>query len=273
MSEKKKKYVTAQEVDGFKGIKSPHARELEELGKSNVNLFVSHKKRQIKILVENQLKGQIEDLGLDEDYTVTFEFFPEVRAHLLFYNYEEEEDEAFGGSEIKFLYSGDRAKWVPTEDSIGLIESALHFLENLLQVTPEVHGLSGKKTDLLEMAIEQRKEPFYYLNLKHLDDLAGFVGGSAEQKGDSWELTKSYFEGVTVGLIYNPHEKSLDLTYEGENLIGIDNYARDQLGIFLMNHCLRFIRVTYPETQMPQIVKQAFSFSYIKTYLDNDTPS
>jgi hypothetical protein len=273
MSGKKKTYVTAQEVDGVKGIKSPHARELEELGKANVDLFVSHKKRQIKILVENQLKGQIEDLGFDEDYTVTFEFFPEVRVHVLFYNYEEEEDEAFGGSEIKFLYSGDRVTWVPTEDSIGLIEATLHFLENLLRITPEVHGLSGKKTDLLEMAIEQRREPFDYLNLTHLDELAGFVGGSVEQKGDSWELTKTYFEGVTVGLIYNPHEKSLELTYEGENLIGIDNYARDQLGIFLMNHCLRFIRVTYPAIEMPQIVKQAFSFSYIKTHLTNDVKS
>ena len=121
------------------------------------------------------------------------------------------------------------------------------------------------------MAIEQRREPFQYLNLTHLDDLATFVGGTMEQKGDSWELSKIYFEGVSVGLIYNPHDQSLDLTYEGENLIGLDNYARDQLGIFLMNHCLRFIRITYPEIQMPQIVKQTFSFSYIKEYLDSDT--
>ncbi|MFX1298316.1 MAG: hypothetical protein ACFFD2_26110 [Promethearchaeota archaeon] len=45
------KYVTAQEIDGVTGIKSPHARELEELDKSKVDLFVKNKKRRIKIIM------------------------------------------------------------------------------------------------------------------------------------------------------------------------------------------------------------------------------
>ncbi|MHA1129295.1 MAG: hypothetical protein ACTSQI_14145 [Candidatus Helarchaeota archaeon] len=265
MSKNKNKFVTAQEIDGYKGIKSPHARELEALGKAKVDIFMSHKKRQIKIVVENQLKGRIENLGFDEDYTVTFEFFPEVKVHILFYNFEEE-DEGLGGAELKVLYSGTRAMWVPTEDSVSLLDVTLEFLENLLSISPELYGLSGKKTDLLETAIEQRKNPFRYLDQTKLTDLARFVGGKLHQEGNQWILSKRYFEGVEVLVLYNIETETLDLTYEGNNLLYLNNYARDQLGIFLLNHCLRFIAVTYPNIQIPRIVKQSFSFSYIKTH-------
>ncbi|MFX1298314.1 MAG: hypothetical protein ACFFD2_26100 [Promethearchaeota archaeon] len=266
MKRKRKVYVTAQEIDGMTGIKSPHARELEELGKSKVDLFVKNKNRRIKIIVETQLDGKVENLGFDENYTVTFEFFPEVRSHLLFFNYENEKDEALGGSEIKFLFSGERVMWVPTEDSISLLDTTLEYLENILSNSQEIHGLKGEKTDLLKMAINQRKEPFNYLKIEQLDDLSTFIGAEIDQKNGVWVLSKRFFEGITVLLIYDMENNSLDIGYEGEHLIKMNNYARDQLGIFLMNHCLRFISVTYPKIQMPKIVKQCFSFSYIKSH-------
>ena len=267
MSEKKRRFVTAQEIDGMTAIKSPHAHELESLGKAKVDIFLKNKKRRIKILVENNLNGRVENLGFGEDYTVTFEFFPEVMIHLLFYNYEDEEDLAMGEAEIKVLFSGERVMWVPTEDSVSLLESTLEYLENLLSINPEIYGLSGEKSELLKTAITQREEPFKYLKSEHLNDLAIFVGGNITQNSMSWTLSKTYFKGITVSAIYNLKNHQLDLGYEGENLIRFNNYARDQLGIFLLNHCLRFIAVTYPTIKMPNIVKQTFSYSYIKKYL------
>ncbi|MFX1295987.1 MAG: hypothetical protein ACFFD2_14200 [Promethearchaeota archaeon] len=266
MSENKKNYVTVQEIDGMIGIRSPHARELEDIGKLKVDLFLKNKKRQIKIIVENQLNGKINNIGFSEDYTVTFKFFPKVKAHVLFYNYENEDDNIFEGSEVKFLFSGERVMWVPTEDSISLIVIALDYLENILTDNPEVYGLKGEKSDLLKMSLEQRKEPFVNIQKKHLDDLASFVGGEVKQEDNIWKLSKIYFEGIKVIITYDMKNERLGIEYEGENLIKINNYSRDQLGIFLINHCLRFISITYLDIKMPKIVKQMFSFSYLKSH-------
>ncbi|NVM27896.1 MAG: hypothetical protein HWN65_03555 [Candidatus Helarchaeota archaeon] len=263
MSQNKKKYLTAQEIDGFTGIKSPHARELHEIGKTKVALFVKEKKRRIKIIVEEDLLGILEDLGFDEDYTLTLEYFPEVRSHIIYTNYE---DEAFGGAELKFLFSGERVAWVPTEDLIGLLEASLDYLEDLLEDTQEHHYLPPEKSDLLNQSIKQRAGPFVHLKSEQLKDLASFIGGKIAQKDDLWELSKTLFQGFNIILIYDVGNKRLDVQYGGENILKINNYARDYLGIFLINHCLRFISITYPNIKMPKIVGQVFSYSYLKTY-------
>ncbi|NVM54606.1 MAG: hypothetical protein HWN66_12955 [Candidatus Helarchaeota archaeon] len=263
MSQNKKKYKTAQEIDGFTGIKSPHARELHEIGKRKVGLFVKEKKRRIKIIIEVELLGNLENLGFDEDYTLTFEFFPEVRSHLLYTNYE---DEAFGGAEAKFLFSGDWVAWVPTEDLIGLLEASLDYLEDILNDAREVYPLSPEKSDLLKQSIKQRADPFVHLKSEHLEDLASFIGGKVAQKDKSWELSKTFFQGFNIILVYDVGNRRLDIRYEGEKVIKINNYVRDSLGIFLINHCLRFISITYPEIKMPKIVGQMFSYSYLKSH-------
>ncbi len=265
----KRNFKTIQEIDGMTGIKSPHAREALELGQRKTELFEKNKKRQIKILVEDIFKGKVENLGFNEDYTLTLEYFPEVRSHILFYNYEDEDDDSFNGAELKFLFSGERVTWVPTEDLISLLDLTLDFLENLLELNPELYSIKGEKSDLLKMAIDQRKGPFGYLQMDHLTDLSRFTGGDLEQNSGGWVLKKSYFQGITVILNYFSLEKELDIGYEGFNLMKINNYARDQLGVFLMNHCLRYISITYPSLEMPQIVRQVFSYSYIKTHFTN----
>lgn len=262
MSEKKN-YVTAHEIDGHKGIKSPHARELEAMGKGKAEIFLNQKKRRIKILVEEQFQGLMENLGFDEDYTLTFEYFPEVKVHMLYNNYEE--DEPFVGAELKFLFSGERVKWIPTEDLIGIIEATLNYLECIINGTEEHHTLSTEKSDLLQHSIQQRSAPFLHLKSEHLEDLATFVGGQLTRHESSWELSKTFFQGFIITLIYDEGARELDLKYTGENLPKLNNYARDQLGIFIINHCLRFISVTYSEVKMLKIVGQMFSYSYLRS--------
>lgn len=266
MTQKKGTYVTIQQIDGMSGIKSPHAREIEEFGKSKVILFGNNKYMRVKITVEEKLLGKVENIGFNENYTVTFEFFPEVRAHVLFFNYEE--DEALGGNELKFLFSGERVQWVPSEDLTSLLEASLDYLEALLELDPAVYEVPSKKSDLLQMSIQQRTEPFIHLKREHLLDLANFIGGKMDQKENNWTLVKSFYNGISVIIEYNTADKSLNLNFEGEQVRKINNYVKDQLGIFLLNHCLRFISITYPGIAMPKIVKQTFSFSYIKSHFN-----
>ncbi len=265
MSQDKKKYVTAHEIDGHKGIKSPHARELEEMGQEKGEIFINEKKRRVKILLEEEFGGRMENLGFDEDYTLTLTFFPEVKVHILYTNFEEEEDEPFEGAELKFLFSGERVRWIPTEDLIGLIEATLGLFETLLQDSAEHNRLAPEKTSLLIQAIDQRSKPFIHLKSENLKDLATFIGGELTQSDSSWQLTKTFFKGFDITLIYNPQTKELDVDYNGANVIKINNYARDQLGIFIINHCLRFLSITYPEIKMPKIVGQMFSYSYLRS--------
>lgn len=265
----KGKYITAREIDGRQGIKTPHEHELEAIGKAKLNIFLENKYRRIKIIVENNLQGVVENINFNETYTLSFEFFPEVKAHILFFNYEDEEDEALGGSELKFLFSGERVQWVPSEDLISLLDAHLDYLEMLLSEEQENHPIPHEKTELLKTSIQQRTEPFTYLKIDHLSDLATFVGGRIQQNTSSWQLSKTFLSGIDVIASYNIKTKSLDVFYEGESKTKINNYLRDQLGIFLLNHCLRFLAITFPEVKKLKIVKQTFSYSYLKSQYEN----
>lgn len=266
MSKDIRKYVTVREIDGRKGIDSPHERELKSIEEGKLDFFLNRDPEAIKETVETVLKGLIENIGFNEDYTVSFEFFPEVNAHILHYNFKDEEDEAFGKGQLKFLFSGERVLWVPSEDLASLIDLSLDCLEDLVTAMDISNETPLEKSDLLNGSIDQRSEPFIHLKPEQLNDLAAFVGGNVEQEDDTWRLIKTYFLGVKVALIYDMKKNSLDIEFGGENITKVNNYAKDQLGIFLLNHCLRFISVTYPDIKMPEIVIKIFSFAYQKSH-------
>jgi len=266
----RKRFILANEIDGYKGIKSPHARELEEFGREKVDILLNNSAEKISMLVKNRLKGKIENIGIGEDYTITLTFFPEVNVHMAFFNYEDEEDiEIFGDAEIRFLFSGERASWVPTEDLNGYIEAVFWYMESILSEKREIYEISDEKSKLLKDAIEQRKAPFSVLTNDKLKDLADFIGGTVEIEENKWIFTKSFFQGVIYKLIYDPELKNLDIKIGGKNAIYLNNYARDQLAIHMMNHSLRFLSITYPDVKFPKIVGQTFSYSYLKRYIEN----
>ena len=266
----KKKYITAQQIDGHKAINTPHARELKEMGKNKVNIFLNGNYEQINGIIKNRLKGKIENINFGEDYTITLKFFPEVNIHILYYNYEDEEDEAFNRAELRFLFSGDKISWIPTEDTVSFIELSLNYLEDLLKSEKKIYDIPNKKSDLLEMALKQRTIPFKHLESVHLGSLAEFVGGNVENNDNIWILTKSFFQGMDIKLIYDKNNEILDLKFQGRNIKNINLYARNQLGIFFMNHCLRFLSISYPKIEFPKIVKKTFSYPYIKKNFDSD---
>jgi hypothetical protein len=266
MSDRKKNYVTVRQIDGRTGIQTPHERELESIGKNKLSIFTASPPATIKTLIETYLSGKIENIGFGEQYTVSFEYFPGVNIHVLYFNYEAEEDEPLGGAELKFLFSGEKVMWVPSEDLNSFIDIALEYLENLVSSEVELHELSKDKTSLLKNAINQRTEPFLILELAHLNDLTTFIGGQLERNDNGWALTKHFFPEVEITLTYNYNTKTLDIQYSGTNIRNINHYARDLLSIFLINHCLRFISITYPTRQIPRIGKQVFSYSYLKSH-------
>lgn len=266
MSNRKKNYVTARQIDGRSGIQSPHERELESIGKNKLSIFTAARPETIKTYIETQLNGKIENIGFGEQYTVSFEYFPGVKIHILYFNYEAEDSEPIGRVELKFLFSGEKVMWVPSEDLNSFIDIALEYLEDLNSSKMEPYNIAKNKTSLLKNAIEQRTEPFLNLAPTHLNDLASFIGGQVEQNSAGWQVSKTFFPGIEILLTYNYNTRILDVQYEGANLQNINHYARDLLSIFLINHCLRFVSITYPTIEMPRIMKQVFSYSYLKSH-------
>lgn len=266
MSNHKKDYVTARQIDGRTGIQTPHERELESIGQNKLTIFTSSPSETIKDLIKIYLGGKIENIGFGEQFTISFEYFPGVNIHVLYFNYGAEEGEPFQGAELKFLFSGEKVMWVPSEDLNNFIDIALEYLENLINSEIELHTLSKNKTSLLKNAISQRTEPFLNLKPIHLKDLAIFIGGQIQENSHGWALSKTFFPGIEISLTYNYSDKTMDIQYGGVNIQNINHYARDLLSIFLINHCLRFIAITYPKGQMLQIMKQVFSYSYLKTH-------
>ncbi|NHI93635.1 MAG: hypothetical protein EAX96_14200 [Candidatus Lokiarchaeota archaeon] len=264
MTIKKKKYFTVREIDGRMGIQSPHEGELKTIEKGFINFFMKYPKKSIKDIVEKKLNGNFEALGFDEDYAITLEYFPGVNIHVLYNNYEDDEDEAFSGAELRFLFSGERVTWVPSEDLLSLLESTFDYLEEQVEGINTIYKLPNSKSDLLVMSIEQRKVPFKHLKIEDLNSLASFVGGIGGLLHDKWTLSKNFFPGIEVTLIYDIKKEEIDFSYHGQNLDHINNYAKDQFAIFLMNHCLRFISSTY-NIKEPGIIKKIFSFNYQKS--------
>src|SRR5271157_387122 len=259
----KKNFKTIQQIDGT-GIHSPHDGELKTIAES-VKEFMPKSSRVDVETVMQQAGGTLDDVGFGEDFTLGFEIFPGVRIHVVYFAPGTGDDEIENEPDVKFLFSGDAVSLVSSEDLASLADLSMDYLRDLLagNVTspPEV------PSDLLQRSILQRIEPFTFLNKEDLPDLAAFVGGKLSASKAGWQLRKAFFPGIDIILKYDG--RHIDFAREGDNINSINNYAKDQLSIFLLNHCLRFIGTRYEGLAMPAIVGKAFSFLYLRSRSDS----
>ncbi|MHA1681783.1 MAG: DUF3786 domain-containing protein [Promethearchaeota archaeon] len=261
----KSKLVTVQQIDGM-ATKTPHARELEGITRWLLEFLPQVQGDDMKKIIAS-IGGTIDDLEFGEDFTITFEYFPEVRMHLIYYGPDDEDDGLGSEPEVKFLFSGSRVTWVSSEDLASLVDLTMDFIRDLA-----LKGGSGDEqrvgnSDLLERSIQQRMESFKYIEKGDLGDLAEFVGGTISKSDDSWTITREFFTGINVSLesgITLAGDGCVSARFSGDAMMKINNYAKDQLAIFLMNHVLRFIATKYPGIELPEMVDKAFSFSYLK---------
>ncbi|MHA1697220.1 MAG: hypothetical protein ACTSWN_00105 [Promethearchaeota archaeon] len=266
----KKEFITIQEIDGFSLIKSPHSRELRTIAKDLLDFIIHVKKEYLIKLIIEHIGGKIQDAGMGEDLTITIEYFPGVKAHLLiFYGEDEEEldDDLPVEAGIEIYFSGNNVKMVSSEDLASLIDLSKNYIKDLH--TGTVHAKNGEKenhvSDLLRRSIKQRSEPFKLITPAEIPDMANFCGSSFEIKnGQEWSLIKEYFPGISITLEY--FDNTIDVHFGGNNIHKIDNYAKDQLAIFLINHCLRFIGLAKSTCEkLPDIVYKTYSFLYLKS--------
>ncbi|MGV9173608.1 MAG: hypothetical protein ACOC35_13735 [Promethearchaeia archaeon] len=252
-----RKFYTVGQIDAT-GVRGPHEKELDDFSKAKWPLFKDIDMDEFETIVNKELGAKIEDLeAFSEDWTITIEMFPEVNIHIL-YTYFGNEFGDMVEAELKFLYSGDRVRLVPGEDSVTYIDVILEFLKRSIENQEPFEKTYDEKTELMEKVLKQRKEPFALLKEKDKDPLEEFLGATVWKTTDGWRIKKELFPEIFVEIMYRD-DKGLDVSYSGENLEKIGSYHIELLAIFTINHVLRYITLENQDKELQDICYMMFS--------------
>ena len=168
-----KKFWTIGEIDAT-GVRGPHEVELRNISNANYTLFIDIDMDNLKTIVNEEIGGKIENLGFNEDWSISLELFPQVNIHLVFTYYGDE----FGDeveAEFKFYFSGEHVFWVPGEDTATYVDIIMDFIERKLKNKTPYEQNFDSKTDLMKKVLLQRTEPFKYLVEADKQALSDFV--------------------------------------------------------------------------------------------------
>ena len=262
MPQENRKFMKIGQIDAT-GVRGPHEKELEDISKAKYALFIDLDLKKLETIVNNDLGGRIENIGFNEDWSITIEMFPEVNIHLSYSYFGNE----FGGdieAEFVFFFSGKHVAWVPGEDSATYIDIILDFIERKLKKETPFEKNYNSKSELMNKVLLQRNEPFKYLRENDIEPLANFIGAEVWKTGKEWRIKKEIFPQIFAEIIWD-REDGLDIKFQGENLAkNLDRYHAEFIGIFLINHILRYITVNNLDKNLPDICYIMFSRYYTK---------
>ena len=255
------KLWTVGQIDAT-GVRGPHEIELENISRNKYPLFINLDHNTLERIIINELGAKFQDLGMDEDWTISIELFPEVIIHFTYTYFGDE----FGDdieAEFKFFFSGDRSYWVPGEDTATYIDIVMDFIERLLKDKEPFERDYSKKTELMEKVLIQRSKPFIYLKNVDKDALSEFIGAKIWKTETGWRIKKEFFPKMFAEIIWTK-ENGLDIVFSGEKLVNMGSYHVELIGIFIINHILRYITIKNEDKALPDICHIMFSRMFTK---------
>ena len=264
MENKGKKFMTIGQIDAT-GVRGPHEKELEDISMAKYPNFVNIENDFLRQIVEEELGGKVGNIGFNEDWTITIEMFPEVVIHMAYSYYGDE----FGDdieAEFKFYFSGERVWWVPGEDSATFVDIIMDFLVRRIKKEDPFERNYANKTDLMKKVLVQRNQPFKLLQESDKSPLAEFIGGKAWKTTEGWRIKREVFPNIFIEITWEEN-KGLDIAFSGDKLSqNIGSYHIELVGIFLINHILRYISIKYKDEKLPEICNMMFSRYYTKQF-------
>ena len=190
----------------------------------------------------------MDNIGLGEDWTITFEVFPQVNIHISYSFFGDE----FGDemeAELKYYFSGERVYLVPGEDLVAFVDILLDFIEKMANNEEPFDKNYNTKSKMLENVLSQRREPFKFLKDEDKEKLSTFMGAKIQQTSDTLLIIREAFPKIFTEIIWNT-TKGLDVEFSGENLTKkISSVHAEFLGIFTINHILRYITLNNLEIE------------------------
>ena len=257
MSQENRKFIKIGQIDAT-GITGPHEKELEDISKAKYALFIDIDLKKLETIVNDELGGQIENIGFSEDWSITIEMYPEVNIHMAYSYFGDEFGDEIEG-EFNFYFSGKRVNWVPGEDSATYIDVVLDFLERLLKGEAPFEKNYKSKSDLMKKVLLQRNEPFKYLQETDITPLKDFLGAEVWIINNQWGIKKEIFPEIFAEVTWDK-EEGLDIKFYGDKLAAnLDSYHAEFIGISLINHILRYITVNNLDKDLPDICYIMFS--------------
>jgi len=259
--EKRKKFYTIDEIDGVTSITGPHRKELKEIGERNVRVFRDLSKEQLKNVSDKMLGGILENIELEEEWTLTIEVFPNVKIHIIYYFYGDE-FETNEIDQLKFLFSEERVCWIPGEDLASFIDIMMNYVERMINNKEPFEPGKGEQSEMLKNAIQIRAPSFYFIEYEDLYPLTEFLGGKLINK-KPWTIHKEIFPGIIIEINFTKNQELIPII-KGKNSKFLENYEKDLLRILTINHILRYIIIKYDERDLPEICKIMFARGYLK---------
>ncbi|MCK4780557.1 MAG: hypothetical protein KAT57_10235 [Candidatus Lokiarchaeota archaeon] len=257
----KRKFWTVGQIDAT-AVRGPHEKELEDISKAKHPLFIKLDMDLLKDIVNNELGGKIENIGFNEDWTINIEMFPEVDIHMAYSYFGDEFGDGIE-AEFKFYFSGKRVCWVPGEDSATFIDIVMDLIERKIRGQEPFEKNYSTKTELMEKVLKQRSEPFSLLKEDDKEKLSAFLGAKVWKLENGWRIKKEFFSEIFIEIIWDKNK--LDIKFSGDKLSkNIDSYHVEFVGIFFLNHILRFITVSNMDKDLPDICYKMFSRYYTK---------
>lgn len=245
---------TINEIENVKSVSSPHEKELKNFGEKWSKRLRKFSKDDVDRIC-GLLICQRDSLGMDEEWSITKEFYPEVRTHILYHFYGEEFSEIGEEDAVRFLFSGDRVKNVTGEDLAGMVEVLLNFIERFLKGESPRGGSDWK---MKSKHFESREKPFKFLkrnDLKKMKELSDFLGSTHKKTDTGVTFHKEIFKGVEAKIVLG---KDFNIDFSGDNLDKLTEHDLDFLSVFLINHIIRFIAIKNEEKDLPNICRKVF---------------
>jgi hypothetical protein len=262
MPSEKREFITIGQIDAT-GVRGPHEKELEDISKSKFSNFINVDIEALEAIINNELGGIIEKIGFSEDWTITIEMFPEVNIHMAYSYFGDEFGDGIE-AEFKFYFSGKHVSWVPGEDSATYIDIVMDLIERKLKGEEPFEKSYNLKSDLMKKVLVQRGEPFKFLQEKDQKGLESFLGAKVSKIANGWRIKKEIFPEIFTEIIWDK-EKGLDIKFQGKKLAkNLGSYHVEFIGIFVLNHILRYITVHNLGKELPDICYIMFSRLYTK---------
>ncbi len=256
-----RRFFTVNQIDAT-GAGSPHQRELEEYSANKFSLFKGLEEATLRSIVYGELGARLDNVGLNEDWTITIEFFPEAKVHISYFYYGDEFGDVEG--ELKFLFSGEQVYMIPGEDMVTYTGIILDFIERRIKNQEPIDKGYGEKTELMKKILEQRKEPFNLLEKKDAEELGKFIGGEITIRGSNWNIKREVLPEIFVEVTFDKGKNMLDTSYSGKNLTKIGRYHLELIATFTINHILRYIALRNQDKKLPTICYKMFSRLFTK---------
>ena len=259
------------EIDLIKGIVTPHQRDLDDLTKKNIDVLRKVKDIQIK-KINDALDSISVELDLGEDWAISKEFFPGVELIVLYQYYGDEFGAGVAEDEIQVVYSGDNVLAVSGEDLMHFTEILLNFMSRIVTGNKIEFTFSGLLSNMMKIALKERKEPFFMINKSNYIEIADFIGAKLIDSTIALTNELSDFDFIfefapipDLIIEINGKNKEINFKVTGQSVSKLQTYDTERIVLMGINQCLRKIKYIL-KLESPLICNLMFSGYYKKKF-------